>query len=371
MRKEKLYVILITLTAVLVTALEILDGTIVSVSLDAMRGSLGATINQMSWTMTGYITAAAIVMPLTGFLSQRFGRKQLMLLSIAGFGISSVLCGFSTSLTEILILRVLQGAFGSLLGPLSQALLADNFAPEDMGRAMAFYGLGLMTAPILGPIIGGIVTEYLNWRWDFFINIPVCILAFIGVWILVKPSKRHKDQAIDWLGMILLFLSIGCLEYILNQGNELEWFTSYRILIMSFISLFSLVFFIMRGIEKKEKNIVDFSHFKDRNYTVSTFIMLLFATAFIALNTWIPPLLERLQHYPIITAGLMMGPRGIASVVSMMFMPFVMKRVNNMYLVVLGFVFFALGAFMISIHCKRDTANCHNRRHNRCNRRNG
>ncbi|MCH9643689.1 MAG: DHA2 family efflux MFS transporter permease subunit [Gammaproteobacteria bacterium] len=345
---KRLYVILITFTAVLVTTLEILDATIVSVSMDAMRGSLGATINQMSWTMTGYITAAAIVMPLTGFLSQRYGRKNLMLVAIVGFGVASVMCGFSTSLNEIVVLRILQGAFGALLGPLSQSLLADNFAPEEMGKAMAFYGIGLMTAPILGPIIGGVVTEYLGWRWDFFINIPICIIAFIAVWALVKSTAKQKANPIDWTGMMLLVLSIGGLEYVLNRGNELQWFSSPQILITSFVALFAFIFFIMRGVDRKERNIIDFSVFRDKNYSVAVLLLLFFAMTFMAMNAWIPPLLERLQNYPILTAGLTMGPRGIASMVSMLLMPFLLKHVKGHYLIGLGFLFFAIGAFMMS-----------------------
>jgi DHA2 family multidrug resistance protein len=347
-KHQKLYVGLITFTAVLITALEILDGTIVSVALNTMRGSLGATIDQMSWTMTAYITAAAMSMPLTGFLSGRFGRRNLIIFAVAGFGIASVLCGFSTNIDEIVIFRAIQGGIGSLLGPLSQGLLVDTFDTKDMGKGMAFYGIGLMTAPIMGPIIGAIVTNSLGWRWDFFINVPVVILVLLAITLLLPKTNSKKKLPIDWSGMFWLVLAMGTLEYVLNRGNRLEWFSSNQIVILSVISIFSLVVFFIHSYSRGRDNIVNLTLLKERNFATSICLMLFFTMCFISINSWVPTLLEQFLNYPILTAGMTMLPRGIASLVSMAITAMIMGRVSKRFLVMLGLVFFSVGTFMLS-----------------------
>lgn len=347
-RNNRWYVALVTATAVIITALEILDGTIVSVALNTMRGSLGATIDQMSWTMTAYITAAAMSMPLTGFLSGKFGRRRLLIFAVLGFGIASALCGLATNITEIVCLRFAQGAIGSLLGPLSQGLLADAFDKEDMGKAMAFFGMGIMTAPILGPIIGAVVTNSLGWRWDFFINIPVVALALLAITILL-PKTNHKDkQPIDWQGMFWMVLAMGALEYVLNRGNRLEWFNSNQIVIVSVIAAFAFIVFMVHSHSKGRDNIVNLTLLKDRNFGIAVSLMMLFAMCFIATNSWIPTLLEEYQNYPILTAGETMIPRGCASLLSMLFVGFMMKRLPLRFLISVGLSFFVLGSFMLT-----------------------
>lgn len=347
-RHGKWYVAFVTFTAVLITALEILDGTIVSVALNTMRGSLGATIDQMSWTMTAYITAAAMSMPLTGFLSGKFGRRRLMIFAITGFGIASALCGLSTNITEIVILRFIQGAIGALLGPLSQGLLADVFSKEDRGKAMAFFGIGLMTAPILGPIIGAVVTNALGWRWDFFINVPVVIIALIAISILLPKINSKSQQPIDWQGMLWMVLSMGAIEYVLNRGNRLAWFSSNQIVIITVVAIFALIIFLMHSYSRGRNNIVNLTLLKNRNFGISVLLMMLFAMCFIAMNSWIPTLLEEYQHYPILTAGETMISRGMASLVSMMCAGLMMKRLSPRFLVSLGLCFFMTGTYMLT-----------------------
>ncbi len=345
---SKLYVGLITFIAVLITALEILDGTIVSVALKTMRGNLGATIDQMTWTMTAYITAAAMTLPLAGFLSQKFGRRQLILFTVASFGIASVLCGLATNLTELILLRFIQGGVGSLLGPLSQGLLADTFDKKDMGRAMAFFGMGLMSAPILGPIVGAVVTNSLGWRWDFFINAPVVIIVLLAITVLLPKSTKKVSLPMDWQGLFWMSLAIGCFEYVLNRGNRLQWFSSDQILILTILSLFSLIVFLMHCLQRGRNSIVNLTLLKDRNFRVSVLLMMAFAMCFISINSWIPTLLEEYQHYPILMAGETMIPRGIMSLLSMMMAGILIKRISGRILVTVGLLFFTAGTYILT-----------------------
>ncbi|PHQ80507.1 MAG: cation:proton antiporter, partial [Coxiella sp. (in: Bacteria)] len=348
-QKGRLYVILITLTAVIITALEILDGTIVSVALNTMRGSLGATIDQMSWTMTAYITATAMFMPLTGFFVKRFGRRPLMLFAISGFGIASVLCGLATNITEIVILRFIQGGVGALLGPLSQGLIVDTFDKEDMGKAMSFYGIGLMTAPILGPIIGAVVTNSLGWRWCFFINVPIVIVALFAVMILLPSVPKAREHTkMDWQGLLWLIVSMGGLEYVLNRGNRLQWFGSNQIMIITVVAVFALIVFMSHSRSQGRRNIVNLTLLGNRDFGLSLIIMIGFAACYISVNAWIPTLLEQLQQYPVLTAGETMIPRGVASLASMIFTGLMIKRLSPILLMTLGMVFFASGCFMLS-----------------------
>ena len=348
-KQARLYVILVTLTCVIITSLEILDATIVSVALHTMRGSLGATVDQMSWTMTAYIVAAAMTMPLTGFLASRFGRRRLMMFAIIGFGVASMLCGFATDITEIVILRFIQGAIGSLLGPLSQSLLVETFDKEDLGKAMAFYGVALMSAPIAGPILGAVVTNSLGWRWDFFINMPVCIVAVFAVLALVPKTQEKKRVPIDWLGMFWMVAAIGAFEYVLNRGNRLQWFDANQIVIVSVIAIFAFIVFLIHSKTYGRRNIVNLTLLKDRNFRTSLLMMVMFAMCYISINAWIPTLLEQLLHYPILTAGETLIPKGLGSVLSMALVGgFLMKRIASRYLLAIGFIFFAIGSFMFS-----------------------
>jgi MFS transporter, DHA2 family, multidrug resistance protein len=219
---------LVTLTVILVAIVEVLDITIVNVSLPNMMGTLGANSEQITWVLTSYIVSAAIFMPLTGFFIQRFGQKRLLLINIAGFLAASILCGISSSLTEMVLFRTCQGIFGASLVPLSQLILRDAFPLEEQGKAMAIWGVGIMVAPVLGPTLGGYITEVLNWRWVFFINIPVCILSFLLAWYLLieTPTRRQK---IDWIGALLMAGGIASLQIFLDRGNQEGWLYNQRI----------------------------------------------------------------------------------------------------------------------------------------------
>ncbi|HEY3461492.1 MAG TPA: DHA2 family efflux MFS transporter permease subunit, partial [Casimicrobiaceae bacterium] len=210
------------------TVIQVLDTTIVNVALPHMAGELGASLDQISWVLTSYIVASSIVMPMTGYLTDRLGRRKYLLISIAGFVIASALCGIATSLTEIVLFRLLQGIFGASLVPLSQAIMVDSYPMHERGKALAIWGMGVMVAPILGPTLGGCLTEAVNWRWNFYINVPVGVLSFLLAARHV-PDTPVKERGMDWWGVAYLAMFIGGLQYLLDRGQQEDWFDASSI----------------------------------------------------------------------------------------------------------------------------------------------
>lgn len=297
------------------TVMEILDTTIVTVSLPHMMGSLGADRDQISWVLTSYIVAAGMLMPLTGFLVNRLGSKRLLLINIVGFLFSSALCGLSVNLTQMVVFRLFQGFFGASLVPLSQFILRDTFSAEEQPKVMAIWGIGVMAAPIMGPTLGGYITDALNWRWIFYINVPVCIINFFLVMTFIKESPIKK-QTIDWIGMILLLVFVGSLQLFLDRGEVDGWFSSpvIRGFFITFIVTFIL--FIFHSI-KKPNSIINIRLFQDRNFALGTLSMTFFAIAFLSTIMILPQMLQTLFGYTSDLTGLSMAPRGIASAIMM------------------------------------------------------
>src|SRR5579862_4358487 len=219
---------MITVTIMLASILQALDNTIANVALPRMQGSLSATQDQMTWVLTSYIVAAAILTPLTGWLADRYGRKPLFLVSIIGFTLASALCGAAQSLAQIVIFRVLQGMFGAALIPMSQAVLFDTYPPAQHGRAMALWGIGVVLGPTLGPMLGGWLTDNYSWRWVFYINVPFGILSVLGILTYMRKSPRSV-KPFDFVGFALLSLGIGALQILLDRGQLLDWFSSREI----------------------------------------------------------------------------------------------------------------------------------------------
>ena len=229
---------IVSVSAMMATTMQAIDGTIANVALPHMQASLSATPDQIAWVLTSYIIASAVMIPLTGVLTFRYGRKKLYLLSIAGFTIASALCGIATSLEEMLAFRLLQGVMGAALVPLSQSLMLDSYPDHERGKAMAVWGVGVMVGPILGPTLGGWLTESYNWRWIFYINVPVGILAALGVWYALPETKTDREAGFDWTGFAFIALGIGALQIMLDRGHHLDWFASSEIVTMSVISVF-------------------------------------------------------------------------------------------------------------------------------------
>ena len=337
---------LITATVMLVAVMEVLDITIVNVAMQQMMGSFGATISEITWVITAYVVASAIVMPLTGFLVDRFGRKRILLVNIIGFMLTSVLCGLSSSLLEIIVFRALQGVFGASLIPLSQFILRDTFPKKELGKAMAVWAMGIMVGPIMGPTLGGFITEHLNWHWIFFINVPVCVIAFVMTLSLIKETPL-KRKPVDWIGIAALAIGIGCLQTFLEEGYRYDWFASHMILILAITAVLGIAIFIIRS-KDNPNSVIDMSIFKDRQFVSCSIVMGLFCAILFGTLVLQPLMTEVLMNYPPSQAGLIMAPRGLASLMFMPFIPLLLKRYNAKLLIATGILLTSAGTYLMA-----------------------
>lgn len=308
---------LIVISVMLVAVIEVLDTTIVNVALSHMMGALGATRDQITWVLTSYIVSAAIVMPLTGFLVDLFGRKRFLLICIAGFLIASMLCGLSQSLFQIVVFRIMQGLFGAALIPLSQYILLDTFSTEEHGKAMAIWGIGIMVGPICGPTLGGYITDLWNWRWIFYINVPFCLMAFLMA-VQVVQETPIRPREIDWAGIFWMALGIGCLQIFLDRGQTEDWFESKLIIAMMAGATICLTVFVVRGLNRKN-NVINLHLFANSNFTYGCILMVMFAMSMFSTITLQPIMMQQLMSYSPQNAGLVMAPRGLSSAITMLF----------------------------------------------------
>jgi DHA2 family multidrug resistance protein len=309
---------IVALAVMFATFMEVLDTTVVNVSLPHIASSMAATTEEATWALTSYLVANAIILPLTGWLASVLGRKRLLMASTAGFTVASVLCGLAPNLPSLVIFRILQGATGGALQPLSQAVLLESFKPEERGRAMGFWGLGVVVAPILGPVVGGWLTENYTWRWVFYINIPFGIASLIMTRLFVfdPPYLRRESRGIDYWGMGMLVVGIGALQYVLDKGQQDDWFSSRVILTLSIMSAVALTALIVQQLRSKNP-LVDLRLFKDRSYAVGVFLMTVLGFVLYGSLVLLPIMLQTLFGYPSLQAGEAMVPRGIGSLIMM------------------------------------------------------
>src|SRR6202521_446999 len=265
---------LIAVSVMFATFLEVLDTTVVNVSLPHIAGSLSATIDEATWALTSYLVANAIVLPMTGWLASFLGRKRLLMFSVVGFTASSFLCGLAPTLGMLIVFRIMQGATGGAMQPLSQAVLLEAFPPQDRGKAMGFWGLGIVVAPILGPVLGGWLTDSYSWRWVFYINIPVGIASLVmtQLFIFDPPYIRQESRRIDYWGIGMLAVGIGALQIVLDKGQEEDWFSSNLITTLAVLSAVTIVVFIFHQL-RTDDPVVDLRMFKARTYAVGVFLM--------------------------------------------------------------------------------------------------
>jgi DHA2 family multidrug resistance protein len=309
--------LMITIIVMLATVMQALDTTIVNVALPHMEGSLGATQDQISWVLTSYIVAAAIMTPATAWLAGRLGRTRLLVLSMSGFTAVSLLCGLAGSVDQIVVFRILQGVMGAALMPLSQAILLDSHSRTEIGRAMSIWGMGVMVAPILGPTLGGYLTETYSWRWCFYINLPIGILTVLGAIAFVPESPKIRDRKFDWFGFSFLSLAIAALQLALDRGEQQGWFDSMEIKIELVLTLFGLYMFVVHSLTAK-RPFIDLAIFRDRNFFVCIALAVLTGVVFNGSFVLSPQLLQTELNYPVVTAGLVMGPRGFGTIVAML-----------------------------------------------------
>ena len=318
---------LITVCVMLATIMQALDTTIANVALPYMMGSLSATLDQINWVLTSYIVAAAIAIPLTGFMVTRFGRKPVFIVAVTGFTIASVLCGLAASLEQMVLFRLLQGLFGAPLVPLSQSVLLDSYPREKHGSAMAIWGVGVMVGPILGPTLGGWLTENYDWRWVFFINVPIGILTIAGLMRYLTDTPRNVRASFDWTGFILLALAIGAFQMMLDRGENLDWFSSTEVLIEAGLAALALYMFVVHMMTS-DNPFIDPKIFADRNLSVGLVAIFVGGLILLATMALLTPFLQQIMDYPVLTAGLVMAPRGIGMMIAMMIAGRVMSRID-------------------------------------------
>ena len=337
---------LITVSIMLATVMQVLDTTIANVALPSMVGDLGASNDTINWVLTSYIVAAAIMTPVTGWLSDRVGRKELFLVSIVGFTVTSMLCGIAWSLETMVLFRVMQGLFGAAIVPLSQTFLLDINPKERHGSAMAMWGAGIMVGPIIGPTLGGWLTESFNWRWVFFINLPVGIVAFLGS-AAYLPAVAKRLRGFDFFGFAMLSLGVGALQLMLDRGGEVDWFSAVEIWIELGLALTGFWVFIVHTMTA-ENSFIDPKIFTDRNFVTGLVFIFVIGVILLASLALLPPMLSRLFNHPVITTGLVMAPRGVGTMISMLLVGRLVQMVDARALVVTGLLMTAASLYYMT-----------------------
>ena len=338
---------LITVALILAPLIQVFDTSILSIALIQMQGSLSATQDQIAWVLTSYLIAVAVATPLWGALGQTFGRKPLLLLSIAGFMLFSVFAANSTTLEEILVHRFMQGLFGASLIPLALSSLLAIYRREDIGIAMGWWGVGIMFGPVFGPTIGGYLVEYSNWRWAFYLNIPVCIAAFAMIALLVPRAGNRQPRKFNYYGFILLAIAVGCLQFILDRGQRLEWFHSPLIVTLSLISLSALWMFVIDSLTSKTP-FIDPAIFADRNYVSGVVLRILFGLMLFGSLVLVPPFLQNQGGYSLLDSGLIMAPRGAGTMFAAVFVGRLVKVVDPRRVILAGMLITAYTMWELS-----------------------
>jgi MFS transporter, DHA2 family, multidrug resistance protein len=325
----------ITILVILAALMQTLDTTIVNVALPYMQGSVSASQDQIDWVLTSYITAAAIMTPPTGFLAGRFGVKRLFLVSIAGFTAASMLCGLAESLTEIVLFRVLQGAFGAAMIPLAQSMLLSIYPKERHGFAMALFGMGVVVGPVLGPVLGGWLTEFYSWRYVFYINGPLGVFTLLGLMTFLPESPRNSDQRLDWFGFAALSVALGAFQIMLDRGEMKDWFGSAEVVTEALVAVSASYLFLVHNFTTAQP-FVRPALLRDRNFAAGViFSAIVFATLYASLALQ-PPYLQGLMNYPVLTAGLVMGPRGLGTMAAMIVIGRLGARIDTRLLLAIG-----------------------------------
>ncbi len=340
---------MITLSIMLATIMQTLDGTIANVALPHMQGTLSASQDQIAWVLTAYIVAAAIATPLTGWMVDRFGQKNVFMASIIGFTLASMLCGMSNTLAEIVAARLLQGVFGAALVPLSQVVLLDINPREKQGSAMAIWGVGVMVGPILGPTLGGWLTDAYSWRWVFFINVPVGLLALYGMWKYIRPVPGARRMRFDVFGFATLSLSIGALQLLLDRGQQNDWFSSTETWAeVIALGVMGTYFVAHTLLTPAHKSFVDFRLFKNQNYVTGVVFIFIIGLVLYATRALVPTMLETLLDYPVATAGLVTAPSGLGTMIAMLIAGRIIGKIDLRSILFVGFVISALALWQMA-----------------------
>ncbi len=338
---------IITASIMLAAVMQTVDMTIANIALPHMQGALSASQDQIAWVLTSYIVASAIMTQPTGVLATRLGRKKIFLTAVVGFTITSMLCGAATTLDEMVFFRFLQGTFGAGLIPLSQAVLFDIYPREKYGQAMAIWGMGVVVGPVIGPTLGGYLTEVYNWRWVFYVNVPVGLLATLGIMAFVPDTKPNPGRRFDMFGFALLALSLGLLQIMLDRGQSQDWFSSSEIIIECVLAvLFTYMFLVHMFTERRP--FIEPGLFKDRNFVLGLLLIFMLGVVIVAPLALLPPFLQNLLGFSALVAGETLAPRGLGVMVSMFIAGRLIGKVDSRWLVLAGIIITAVSLLDMS-----------------------
>src|SRR5262245_45587428 len=341
---------LIAAAVMLATFMEVLDTSVANVSLPHIAGNLSATPEESTWVLTSYLISNALILPATNWLGYFFGRKRFLVVCIAIFTLSSALCGAAGSLGMLLLARVIQGAGGGALQPIAQAVLLESFPAERRGSAMAVYGLGVVVAPIIGPTLGGWITDNYSWRWIFYINVPIGILAVLMAhWFVEDPPyiRNQRPGRIDYIGFGLMALGLAALQIVFDKGQELDWFSSSFITWAIVLAVVAFAACIIWELHSREP-IVNLRVLTNRNFAVGTFLIAILGIVLYGTIALLPLFLQTLIGYPALQSGLAVSPRGIGAVISMIIVGRLVNRVDGRYLIACGFSVLAFSTYLLS-----------------------
>lgn len=325
---------LITLSIMLATIMQVLDTTIANVALPHMQGSLSATQEQATWVLTSYIVASAIMTLPTAWLAGRYGRKRVFLFTVGGFTLTSMLCGMATSIDQMVLFRVLQGCCGAALVPMAQATMLDINTRESHGKAMAMWGMGVMIGPILGPTLGGWLTESYNWRWVFYINVPLGIIAFLGM-LFFMPDSERANRPFDKFGFLMLAVIIGSAQLLMDRGEHENWFESREILLYAALAGSALWMYVIHTLST-EHPFLSPTLFKDRNLMTSLVFIFFIGIILLATMALLPPYMQNLMGYPVLDVGIIMAPRGVGTMIAMMIVGKLSNKLDARALILFG-----------------------------------
>jgi len=340
---------LISFAVMLATFMEVLDSTVANVALPHMAGTFSATREEVLWVITSYLVSNAIILPSGAWFSRLFGRKKFLIICILVFIAASALCGMATSLNMMIFARILQGAGGGALMPISQAILLESFPPNKRGMAMGVWALGILVAPIIGPVLGGWITDNFSWQWIFFINIPIGILSvsLVNMFIEDPPYiKNANKQKIDYIGFLTLIIWIATMQIIFDKGQEADWFNSAWICWMTIVSFSSMVFFIAWELKFKD-SIIDLKVFCNKDFVIGVILSTFLGGILYSTLAILPLFLQILMGYTALDSGLAIAPRGMATFLMVGFVGFISDKIDYRYLIAIGFSFLAVSNFIL------------------------
>ncbi|MBL4720420.1 MAG: DHA2 family efflux MFS transporter permease subunit [Alphaproteobacteria bacterium] len=338
---------LLTFAVALGAVMQVLDTSMISVALPHLMGSLSATQDQVSWVLTFYVIAVAITTPASGFLALRIGQKRFFLICVVGFTVTSVFCGLSESLGEIVAFRTLQGVFAAPLGPMSQAILLNNYSAEERGTAMGWWTIGMMFGPIFGPTLGGAITEYFSWSWVFFVNVPIAIATITMVILFVPESKERARRQFDIFGFVVLGIALASLQFMLDRGERADWFSSLEIMILAGLSAAAFYVFAVHSLTARNP-FINPAIFKSRNFSLGLVLMFLLGVIMLAVLALLPPYLQNLSGYPVLAIGLVLAPRGVGTLIASYIAGRLLKYIEPRPIIALGMALGALSTWQFA-----------------------